>query len=353
MSVFNGTGGTGGVNFKVVGGTTAPTNPKENTIWVKTDIDIPYWTTTASANTPGYVAKKGTVTFWWESAKDTEVSGTTAAGFMPVKYKATNPPGYMRLKPINCYQNQDGTSSGWKRMNAYIYKSGSWVQFSTEFAATIAVTYPEGSTCTCTDGSMTITAPNTTGSYTFVVPNTGTWTLTCTDGDQTVSDAVSITADGQSASVELSYRIYYSPGNEHTSTTGGWSAVNSDSSATMTLTKSSDCMKFDLVRPSWSSGGYTAILKTEKAVDLTNVSNLCFDIYCKGSYKQFSFGASKNGDSNFAAKLENGSMDDFTISRGVYTVDVSSLSGKHYIAIYIYTATVTTGALEIYNVYGE
>ena len=32
--------GSGGLNFKVVGGTSQPTNPKENTIWVNTSTTI-------------------------------------------------------------------------------------------------------------------------------------------------------------------------------------------------------------------------------------------------------------------------------------------------------------------------
>ena len=36
-------GGNGGLNFKVVGGTTQPTNPSENTIWVNTDVAIGEW----------------------------------------------------------------------------------------------------------------------------------------------------------------------------------------------------------------------------------------------------------------------------------------------------------------------
>ena len=36
-------GGSGGLNFKVVGGTTSPSNPKENTIWVNTDQKITSW----------------------------------------------------------------------------------------------------------------------------------------------------------------------------------------------------------------------------------------------------------------------------------------------------------------------
>lgn len=150
---------TGGlpVNFRVVGGLTQPNSPKENTIWVKTAIDIPYWTTPSAANAPAYVAKKGTVTFRWESAKDTEVSGTTAAGFMPVKYKATNPPGYMRLKPINCFQNQDGTAAGWKSMDAYIYKGGEWVQFS----STIIYYRLPNDMCTSITGGWTVKGAST------------------------------------------------------------------------------------------------------------------------------------------------------------------------------------------------
>lgn len=36
-------GGSGGLNFKIVGGTSEPSNPKENTIWVNTDTDITSW----------------------------------------------------------------------------------------------------------------------------------------------------------------------------------------------------------------------------------------------------------------------------------------------------------------------
>lgn len=37
-------GGGGSLNFEVIGGTTQPENPKENTIWVNTDTEITEWT---------------------------------------------------------------------------------------------------------------------------------------------------------------------------------------------------------------------------------------------------------------------------------------------------------------------
>ena len=43
-----GAGGANPLNFKVVGGTTAPANPKENTIWVNTDVAISSWVFSAT-----------------------------------------------------------------------------------------------------------------------------------------------------------------------------------------------------------------------------------------------------------------------------------------------------------------
>lgn len=50
-------GGGGGLNFKVVGGTSQPTNPRENTIWVNTSTTITDWvfSTTQPTSAPGRV----------------------------------------------------------------------------------------------------------------------------------------------------------------------------------------------------------------------------------------------------------------------------------------------------------
>lgn len=76
------------------------------------------------------------------------------------------------------------------------------------FAATINVTYPAGSTCTATDGTTTLTAPDTSGTWACIVPNAGTWTVSCTDGTKTKSITVDISTDGESKSVTLGYVEY-------------------------------------------------------------------------------------------------------------------------------------------------
>ena len=73
------------------------------------------------------------------------------------------------------------------------------------FAATINITYPAGSTCTVTKGSTVFTAPDTSGTWDCVVPSTGTWVVACTDGELTSSQNVSITTDGQTESITLTY----------------------------------------------------------------------------------------------------------------------------------------------------
>lgn len=71
--------------------------------------------------------------------------------------------------------------------------------------AAIGVTYPSGSTCTCTNGSKTLTAKDTTGKALFVIPHAGTWTVKAVKGSQSASKAVSITAEGQYATAELTF----------------------------------------------------------------------------------------------------------------------------------------------------
>lgn len=46
------------------------------------------------------------------------------------------------------------------------------------FSATINITYPAGLTCKATNGSTTLTAPDTSGTWACVVPNKGTWAIT-------------------------------------------------------------------------------------------------------------------------------------------------------------------------------
>ena len=116
----------------------------------------------------------------------------------------------------------------------------------------IAVTYPEGSICTCTNGTKTLKAKDTSGKALFNV-TVGEWTVSCTDGSETASETVSITAEGQVKAVELSYIKIYGIMRDITNSSPVWArtddAVGMNATASVgTVAGSSD---FDSCYP-WS-----------------------------------------------------------------------------------------------------
>lgn len=215
INMNGGSGGASGLNFKVVCSETQPTSPSENTIWVESSTAAGTWSMIDSA----------------------DLSSITSEGYVVISYEASNTSdrtfnalkkNELAIKLTKCYQR---VSSKWVSMNAYIYTSGSWQRFSSVFKAYISVTYPSGSTCTVTNGSIQLTAPNTSGSYTFTIPSIGAWTVSCTDGTNSAASTVSITADGQSKSATLAYNKI------PTFTYTGDSKIVNDSGEEITVTK--------------------------------------------------------------------------------------------------------------------
>ena len=202
------------------------------------------------------------------------------------------------------------------------------------FAATINITYPAGSTCTCSDGTTTLSAPDTSGSWTCTVPNAGTWTVTSTSGTETDSKAVTITTDGQSTSVELSYALFlFKPNAPSDIIAGEWEMPgNSTVTAKAELT----------VKSVNNFNGYRTIsARTKGQIDLTEYSTL--QATCKAS-----------GGSDTKLEVYSGSSVVASTAIGAdlttVTVDISALSGLHSIGfggVHTAYATITYTATEI------
>lgn len=104
-----GGGGGGSLNFKVVGGTSAPASPAENTIWVNTAADITGWAfSPAAPSSP----KEGTV--WLRTGLNSPV------GFNAIKKNG------LWVYPTACQQY---TSGAWVAKTAKTYQSGAWVEW--------------------------------------------------------------------------------------------------------------------------------------------------------------------------------------------------------------------------------
>lgn len=107
--IFNMTGGGAPLNFKVVGGTTEPSNPKENTIWINTDKEITGWH--FDSQQPENM-KNGEVWFSTGKASTVEFNALKANTLM--------------VFPLSAKQMVSGTLV---KVTAKCYQGGKWVEF--------------------------------------------------------------------------------------------------------------------------------------------------------------------------------------------------------------------------------
>ena len=205
------------------------------------------------------------------------------------------------------------------------------------FSATINITYPAGSTCTCSDGSTTFTAPDTSGTWACIVPNTGTWTVSCTNGTESASETVSITTDGQTKTVELSYMLILFDNGEAVPWLTDTFTDNSPGSATIGNT---------IVFSYTDSGGAWTCAGTENSYDLSKYKTLYFDMTVTDHYDQY-FGTATVGVMSKKPYANNTGLTFLASAkptvdgtRRTVSVDISSINNG-YIAIYgIMKATI-------------
>ena len=173
------------LNFTVVGGTEQPTSPVENTLWVNTESEITEYTILPSIYTPENPVE-GMV--WIVNAE------TSTGAVDAIKENS------LFLYPIEAYQY---ISDEWVPKVLKVYSNNTWIDI---FRATINISYPEGAVCQCSDGSITYTAPDTSGSWTIIVPNQGTWTVSGVGSEAAIYPVdVDITENEQVEAVELVY----------------------------------------------------------------------------------------------------------------------------------------------------
>lgn len=134
-----GNGGGSELNFKVVGGTTQPGNPKENTIWVNTDTAITAWVFSASE------PESPIAGMVWIATANT---GSVNANLL--KKNAVT---------VCLLSAKQYIGGSWSNKAAYIYQDASWVQFSSE----LVYLYDTGSECTGITGGWSAYAYKRSG----------------------------------------------------------------------------------------------------------------------------------------------------------------------------------------------
>ena len=199
--------------------------------------------------------------------------------------------------------------------------------------AAIGVTYPAGSTCTCTDGAKTFTLKNTSGQGIFIIPYAAAWIVSCTDGTETASETVEITTEGQSAKIELSYGLLLYKYGE--GATVEFKTAHEDNSSVMITS--------DAITTNFTSDINYQITCITPKIDLTEFSRLSVIANCtavgpetdyKGILGVFEKTATatdlvtaKNSDSIVIAKTY------FTVKNGEFDLDITNINGEYKVGI--------------------
>lgn len=198
---------------------------------------------------------------------------------------------------------------------------------SAELFAVIAVTYPEGSICTC--GGK---AAKDTSGYALFPVKAGTYTVEChtSDNGQSASKSVTITTQGQGEKIELSYDLILYKNGVFSAESGDWVSL-----LRATINKYDGY--FEIVK---SSSDYVNRSGFENAIDLTEYSSL--EITCMrrgtGYGGVLKFGVT---DSRMSSSVEMGSnyvgipnpgQDSWT-SVATYSLNIENINKTQYIGI--------------------
>ena len=183
--------------------------------------------------------------------------------------------------------------------------------------------------CTCSSGGTVLEADAAglaRGQFVFEVPAAGTWTVTISNGTDTKSESVSITAAGQAEKVTLTYWSgeLYDAGNQYTDITGGW--IRHGTGGTVTFTDDNIYLE--------TLDDYTeGAVDTTNAVDLTGFATL--KVTASVTNRQYMIGQVSVYTKNAAGKetIAASASLDSSSTETVTSLDVSGLSGAYYVRI--------------------
>ena len=196
------------------------------------------------------------------------------------------------------------------------------------------VNFPVGSSCTLTNGTRTYKAPSdavSLGKYTFPIPESGSWTVSCTDGIQTASKAITFSSKYSYAASTLSYNfVLFAAGSGlaagYTAESKTTDAYSFTDSALVFNTKSGQGLK-GLITPAIDLTDFSKMLVTYKDVAYYDVSDTGKG-FVGVTDKEYSVWSQNNYNTpGFPAYIRP------SAGEGTQELDISGLSGNYYFVL--------------------
>ena len=203
----------------------------------------------------------------------------------------------------------------------------------------IVASFPAATTsCTCSSGGTVLEADAAglaRGQFVFEVPAAGTWTVTISNGTDTNSETVSITAAGQAEVVKLGYVLYLFKAG--TGVLTGYSVAKLESKGNFSKT--------DYIE--WATTSQTNIgneFQFQPAVDFSKYKTLFIDLQCTGRYsssqtvveiaitEKFRSGENIASTWDTLSKVSTNN-DSYNTNRHTVSIDVTAITSSSYVTI--------------------
>ena len=204
----------------------------------------------------------------------------------------------------------------------FIVRSGGGTKISNDYGFW-RVNFPVGSLCSITNGSRTFNAPDDAvelGRYTFPIPTSGSWTVTCKDGTHTASKTNSFINKYSYYVTTISDELVLFDSGSSAAETGGWSKSGSTLSISATST---------------SMTGATDTVYTKNKISVSGYSTLHFQIT---STSKTDVGYRRVGLSSKTSGADFSYYKDVT-GTGEVTIPISSATTSLYVRMALEAAT--------------
>lgn len=205
---------------------------------------------------------------------------------------------------------------------AFITRRGGGIPY-----AVIGVTYPSGSVCTCTSGTLTLTAQDTSGKAMFIIPSAGTWTVKAVKGSQSKSVAVKITTEGQVETVTLGFALdVYNASTFGTDSSGTKFSVGTRTDYN-SITQNQNSLDW------WCDANTYNLLYISPSINPSGYSTLKMKITAASMNGAGQFGLASGNTQDTSDYVAKTSFDSFSGAKTL-SVDISKvMSAKYYIKL--------------------
>ena len=182
--------------------------------------------------------------------------------------------------------------------------------------AVIDVSYPEGAVCTCTNGTRTMQAKDTSGHWMFQIPRAGEWTVTAENESSSKSETVNVTEE-KAYTASLGFALILFENGSYDPATGGWTSITQNK------------LRLDHTDGDPYQESYRD-LTTNKAVDLSGYNTLNFHVVSAYNRYHVEVGTSNskaNNSSSMTARKEIPS--DKQVNDETMSVDISKINSAY------------------------